>query len=79
VGGVGCPSRSPSGVSVSGSVSDRRHAVCVGDWCEQPAMCGALTPYAFRLPRTPHELAHALAHATREPAYPGDKPLLEAF
>jgi len=34
---------------------------------ERPAEAGALThtPYAFRLPRTPHEHAHALAHAAR--------------
>ncbi len=33
----------------------------------RPAARGALTPYAFRLPRTPHEHAAPHAHSTRDP------------
>jgi hypothetical protein len=36
-------------------------------WAARGAACGAITPspYAFRLSRTPHGHAHALAHANR--------------
>jgi hypothetical protein len=59
--------------SVSGRVSgrDQRMATCVGGLGERerPAARGTRSAHAlahaFRLPRTPHELAHALAHATR--------------
>ena len=41
----------------------------MGGWRERerPAIRGALSPYAFRLPRIPHELAHPHALATRAP------------
>jgi len=62
--------RRPASVGGSGSVSDQQSAACVGGSRERarPATPGALTPspHAFRLPRTPHEHAHALAHATRD-------------
>ena len=62
------------------SATGEREARGVGRWAVRPvplwgarlATRGALTPSprAFRLPRTPHELAHALAHAARDPASP---------
>ncbi|HJX63903.1 MAG TPA: hypothetical protein VJ860_08105 [Polyangia bacterium] len=68
-------------VSGHGSVSDQRNAACVGDSRDGRAKRGAGgvgcpsrsppgvsgTRIAFRIPRNAHELAHALAHATREP------------
>jgi hypothetical protein len=54
---------------VSGSVSAQRVAASVRGLSERerPAARGTLTPspHVFRLPRTPHEHAHALAHAAR--------------
>jgi hypothetical protein len=57
--------RRSAGVRVSGrvSVSDQRTAGCVGD-SRVRERCAA---HALRIPRTAHELAHALAHATRDP------------
>ena len=51
----------------SGSESDRRKAACAGGSRAQLATRVALTPHAFRLPRTPHEHAHPHALAAREP------------
>ncbi|HEX7500778.1 MAG TPA: hypothetical protein VF524_10820, partial [Polyangia bacterium] len=63
--------RRPTSVVVSGSVSGQRNATSVGGSRERARLATrrALTPslHAARLPRTPHELAHALAHAAREP------------
>ena len=59
----------PASVSGGGSVSAERRAACVGDSrvSERHADRGPPAPYAFRLPRSPHELAHALALAARDP------------
>jgi hypothetical protein len=63
--------RRSASVPVSGSVSesDHRGAACVGGFRERvrPAAPEPPSPHAFRLPRAPHELAHALALATRDP------------
>ena len=58
--GIGVKRR-PASVSGRGSVSDQRQAACVGGSRERawPTTRRALTPHAFRLPRTPHEHAHA--------------------
>ena len=55
------------------SVFGRRFAVGVGDLRERVRPAVPLhsvyplfaSAHAFRIPRTPHELAHALAHAAR--------------
>ena len=63
--------RRPASRPGSGSVSDLRKAAYVGGSRERarPATRGALIPppHAFRRPRTPHEHAHPLAHAARDP------------